>query len=444
MDFHRAGISEGVVPNMSNWTEHVIWWHVYPLGFVGADTTGQDHSPVRRLRQVESWLDYLVDLGANGLALGPVFRSGTHGYDTIDYFEVDPRLGDTSDLERLIGAAHSRGIRVMLDGVFNHVGRDFGPLQTALADPGAPENSLFRRTESGELSVFEGHGALVTLDHSSTEVADLVASILNYWLDRGIDAWRLDAAYSVPPAFWADVLPRVREQHPDVYILGEVLHGDYARFVHDGGLNSVTQYEVWQAIWHSIAEANFYELDWALKRHNEFLKTFVPYTFIGNHDVTRIATQIADERHLVHALVLLFTLGGTPAVYYGDERGLKATKEERAGGDDAIRPTYPATPEHLPAGGGSVYALHQELIGLRRRHPWLHRATSTAIELTNTHYVYEMIAGANRLMVALNISDDELKITPNATSPLTEVLCGEAKWTSEGVSVPAHGWTILD
>jgi cyclomaltodextrinase len=426
---------------MPDWAEHVIWWHVYPLGFTGADTTGQDRTEVHRLGQLEAWLDYLVELGANGLALGPVFRSSTHGYDTIDYFEVDPRLGTTEDLESVIEAAHSRGIRVMLDGVFNHVGREFAPLQAALSDPAASENALFRHSETGDLEVFEGHGALVALNHDNPDVADYVASVMNYWLDRGIDAWRLDAAYSVPPRFWAEVLPKVRQHHPDVYILGEVLHGDYATFVRDGGLDSVTQYELWQAIWHGIAESNLFELDWALKRHNGFLASFLPYTFLGNHDVTRIATQIPDERHRAHALVLLATLGGTPAVYYGDERGLEAVKEERVGGDDAIRPAYPDSPSDLP--GSGVYALHQELIGLRRRHSWLRTATSTPLDLANTSYVYEVAHDTERLIVALNIGDDPVLTRGSERGEATDLLAGSAERTAEGWSVPPHGWAIL-
>jgi cyclomaltodextrinase len=428
---------------MPQWTEHVIWWHVYPLGFVGADTTGRDRTPTHSLRQLESWLDYLLALGANGLALGPIFRSGSHGYDTIDYYEIDPRLGDTADLDHLVEAAHARGIRVMLDGVFNHVGREFGPVRAASADPAAPENGLFKHTASGELDVFEGHGMLVAFDHAEPRVADLVVSVMEHWLDRGIDAWRLDAAYSVPSAFWASVLPRVRERHPDVYVVGEVLHGDYSEIVRDAELDSVTQYELWQAIWHSIADQNFFELDWALKRHNEFLDGFVPLTFVGNHDVTRIATQVGDARHLPHALVLLFTLGGTPSVYYGDERGLEGLKEERFGGDDAIRPAYPGSPAELPASGDAVLALHQELIGLRRRHPWLHRGKSTMVELTNTQYVYAVAADTERLVVALNLGDDALNVDGPPGSAAMQVLAGVADRTSDGVSVPPHGWVVL-
>jgi cyclomaltodextrinase len=411
---------------MPDWTDHVIWWHVYPLGFTGADTTGADRTPVHRLAHIESWLDYLLELGANGLALGPVFASGTHGYDTIDYFEIDPRLGDAADLDHLVAEAHARGIRVMLDGVFNHVGRDFV----------RPE--LVRRSESGEAATFEGHDLLQALDHDDPEVADFVVSVMDHWLERGIDAWRLDAAYSVPTAFWAAVLPRVRSVHPEVYVVGEVLHGDLAEFVAEGTLDSVTQYELWQAVWHSLAEANFFELDWALKRHAGFLARFVPYTFVGNHDVTRLASLVADDRHLAHALVLLFTLGGTPSVYYGDERGMKAVKEQRVGGDDAVRPAYPATPAELPADGAGVFALHRELVSLRRRHAWLHTATSRTLELTNTEYVIELVAGDERLIVALNIGDAELEVRDATVS-----LAGDARDADTGFVVPAHGWAVL-
>ncbi|RUR03064.1 alpha-amylase family protein [Labedella endophytica] len=406
---------------MSAWTEHVIWWHVYPLGFVGADTTGVDRTPTHEVRRIESWLDYVVELGANGLALGPVFASSTHGYDTIDYFRVDERLGDEADLVSLFDAAHSRGIRVLLDGVFNHVGREF-------------EDASLVRSDG----VFEGHDALVELDHDDPAVADLVARVMIHWLDRGADGWRLDAAYAVPPAFWARVLPRVREAHPDAYIVGEVLHGDYAAIVAESGMDSVTQYELWQASWHSIADLNFFELDWTLTRHNEFLDAFVPYTFAGNHDVSRLATRIPDERHRAHALVLLFLLGGTPSVYAGDERGLEALKEERFGGDDAIRPEFPADPAAF-SGGEDVLALHQELIGVRRRHPWLHRARSRTLALSNTTLVLEVSSGDDRLLVALTIGDESLDLASIDGADATSRVAGSV----DGRTVPPHAWAVL-
>jgi cyclomaltodextrinase len=410
---------------MREWTEHVIWWHVYPLGFVGADTTGADRTPTHDLRRLEGWLDDVIALGANGLALGPIFASSTHGYDTLDYFRIDERLGDESDFASLVAAAHDRGIRVLLDGVFNHVGRDFA------------DTSIVR-----EGAVFEGHDSLVELDHDDPAVADLVARVMIHWLDRGADGWRLDAAYSVPPSFWARVLPRVREAHPDAYIVGEVLHGDYAAIVRESGMDSVTQYELWQASWHAIADANLFELDWTLSRHNELLDEFVPYTFVGNHDVTRLATRIPEARHRAHALVLLFTLGGTPSVYYGDERGLEGLKEERFGGDDAIRPEFPASPGELDSevpDGRAVFALHQELIAVRRRHAWLHRARSRTLALANESLVLEVSSGADRLVVALNLGDAPLDLTSIDGADASDVIAGHI----DGRRVPPHGWVVL-
>ncbi|MDT0270938.1 alpha-amylase family glycosyl hydrolase, partial [Streptomyces sp. DSM 44915] len=167
------------------------------------------------------------------------------------------------------------------------------------------------------------------------------------------------------------------------WFVGEVIHGDYSATVRAATFDSVTQYELWKAIWSSLNDGNFHELDWALKRHNDFLATFVPLTFVGNHDVTRIASQLQNSAHLEHALVLLLTTGGTPSIYSGDESAYRGVKEERRGGDDAIRPEFSTPPDDSDA-----IRLHQYLIGLRRRHPWLHTATTSPLLLTNTGYVY--------------------------------------------------------
>ena len=440
---------------MPGWVEHAVWWHVYPLGFVGAekDALPADAPPVHRLSHLTAWLDYAVGLGASGLMLGPVFASQTHGYDTVDHFHVDPRLGDDADLDALVAAAHERGVRVVLDGVFNHVGRGFAQFQQVLAEgPGSSAESWFRLTwpdgagpgtEPGYVD-FEGHHALVALDHDAPAVIDHVVTVMNHWLDRGVDGWRLDAAYAMPTSFWAQVLPRVRESHPDAYIFGEVLHGDYVTTVADTGFDAVTQYELWKAIWSSLNDGNFFELSWALERHNGFLEHFAPLTFVGNHDVTRIATRLADQRHLAHALVLLFTLGGTPTVYAGDEQGLEGLKEERLGGDDAIRPAFPPEPAELRPGGWDVYHLHTELIGLRRRNAWLHRARTETLTCTNTQLVYRSADGDQAVVVALNLDDAPATLpVPGATG----VLAGAGSLRDPGpgahVDLPPHGWCVL-
>ncbi|WP_458780436.1 alpha-amylase family glycosyl hydrolase [Arthrobacter sp. D3-16] len=437
------------------WVEHAIWWHVYPLGFVGAETAAPapDLPVSHRLSDLKGWLDYVVDLGVSGLALGPVFASETHGYDTTDYYRIDPRLGDEADFDELIVQAHARGLRVLLDGVFNHTGRSFGPFQQVLQDgPGTPTEGWFRLTwpegawppgsEPG-YEDFEGHHHLVALNHGEPEVASFVARVMKHWLARGADGWRLDAAYAVPSTFWQRVLGDVRAEYPQAYFVGEYIHGDYARAVNAGSLDSVTQYELWKAIWSSFNDANFYELAAALDRHNGFLEAFAPLTFAGNHDVTRLASKLKNPDQLPLALVVLLTLGGTPSIYYGDEQAFRGIKEDRAGGDDAVRPSFPATPSDLAKAGWPVYHLHRELIGLRRRHPWLHRARTEVLTLSNEHLVYRAGAGGSAITVALNMSAQTAALP--LPSPAGAVLAGNGELLPEGpaVRLPASGWAVL-
>ena len=433
------------------WVEHAIFWHVYPLGAVGAEATAAEAGDVvqHRLDRLVPWLDHAVVLGASGILLGPVFASSTHGYDTVDHFRVDPRLGDEADLVALVDAAHARGLRVVLDGVFNHVGQGFARFQDALTSgPGSESAAWFRLRwpDGGGAPThddFEGHSALVALDHSNPAVAEHVVEVMGYWGDRGVDGWRLDAAYAVPPAFWAPVLTEVRRRHPGTYVLGEVIHGDYPAVVAESGMDSVTQYELWKAVWSSLNDRNAYELDHALRRHSGFADTFAPATFVGNHDTTRIASRLDDPRHLAHALAVLFTVAGTPTVYAGDELGLEGVKEDRAGGDDAVRPELAASP---PSGSerdeNAVFALHRELVGIRRRNPWLHRAQTEVRVISDTVMTYVSSSGEDAVEVALSTDDSPVEIVLDA--PATW-LAGAGDLASDGVTLrlPPHGWACL-
>lgn len=414
---------------------HAIWWQIYPLGFVGAFPADQPPSAdEHRLRRIVGWLDHAVQLGASGLALGPIFASRTHGYDTTDHFRIDPRLGDDDDFDHLVSEARRRGLRILLDGVFNHVGTDFARYRDG-------ETSWFHQRPNG-FGTFEGHGELITLNHANPEVVAYTADVMAHWLRRGADGWRLDAAYAVPDRFWAQVLPSVRQEFPEAWFVGEVIHGDYSGTVSASTFDSVTQYELWKAIWSSLNDGNFHELDWALKRHNEFLETFVPLTFVGNHDVTRIASQLENSAHLEHALVLLLTTGGTPSIYAGDESAYRGVKEERRGGDDAVRPEFTDAPEDSDS-----LRLHQYLIGLRRRHPWLHTAKTFPLLLTNTRYVYRTIAGSESLIVALNIDDAPLSLAPADLELASgRVIAGSGAPPQDDIThaeVPPHGWLII-
>ena len=432
---------------------HVVWWHVYPLGFsgadvTGADITGADRSPSRGLAHVTAWLDYAVELGISGIALGPIFQSSTHGYDTTDHFRIDPRLGPNRDFDELVAAVHNRGLRLLLDGVFNHVGRDFPAFRRALSRPGTEDVNWFHLKEPGNdaaygpnFATFEGHRDLVVLNHENPAVVDYVSEVMLYWLGQGADGWRLDAAYAVPLGFWREVLPRVRAVYPDAYFVGEVIHGDYSAIITESGLTSVTQYELWKAIWSSLNDRNFFELAWALGRDNAYLDTFVPFTFIGNHDVTRLASKLVDDRHIALALVILLTTGGTPSIYYGDEQAFRGVKEDRAGGDDAIRPAYPGGPADLAPDGWPTYRLHQDLTGLRRRHAWLHTARAHVVQLTNQQFVYSAVGRNARLIVALNVAD---AASQHDLGGPAEVVAASPGASADGARlvVPAHGWVV--
>ena len=205
------------------------------------------------------------------------------------------------------------------------------------------------------------------------------------------------------PEFWAQVLPRVRAEFPDTWIVGEVIHGDYPDIVRRSGMDAVTQYELWKAAWSAPLEGNFFELDWCLKRHNDFLASFVPMTFIGNHDVTRIASRIGNDKAAL-AATILFTVGGIPSIYYGDEQAFQGIKTDREGGDDEVRPAFPDTPAALSPLGEPMRRIHHDLIGLRRRNPWLVNATTTPIQVEARTYVYDVNGReGQRLNVALRL-----------------------------------------
>ncbi|MEX3505340.1 alpha-amylase family protein [Corynebacterium sp. LK2510] len=365
-----------------------IWWHVYPLGATGAPVRERaaDDSG-HRLRHLGPWLDYLTDLGCDGLLLGPIFESVGHGYDTLDHYAIDARLGDDADFDWLIAECSARGIKVMLDGVFNHVARTHPAVAQGLA---------------GDTD-WEGHAELATLHHGDERVRDMVTDIMLHWLRRGIAGWRLDVAYSVSAEFWSDVLGRVREEFPDALFLGEVIHGDYAEIANASTLDAVTQYELWKAIWSSIKDVNFWELDHAIGRHNEICARVLPNTFIGNHDVDRIASTVGQAGEVV-ALAILMTLPGMPSIYYGDEQGFEGLRTEGFAADDAVRPALPATPAELSPLGGWVFEQHQALIGLRRRHPWLTRAQVEVVDKTNEAITLRSFTSNEQLLIDAHLT----------------------------------------
>ncbi len=441
-----------------SWLDGLTWWHVYPLGFSGAEhESTQANGVVHRLRHLANWLDYAHDLGCRGLQLGPIFASETHGYDTTDHLHIDHRLGDDRDFEALLRGCRDRGMRVILDGVFNHVGFHHPMFQVARAsgpDPqgaGAEAARWFKLrwtpgVEQPDYDVFEGHGGLVQLNHDDELVLDYVVHVMDYWLQRGIDGWRLDAAYAVPPGFWRAALARVRALHPDAWFVGEYIHGEPPEILEQTTLDAVTAYNLWRPLWRSLNDANYFDLAWQVKRLAGYASEHPPMTFLGNHDVTRIANNIEDERHIGHAVASLFVLPGLPSVYYGDEQAFRGIKEDRFGGDDAIRPMFPDRPDGLAPWGWPIHNLHRQLIEMRTRHPWMTRAHPTVVELTNTTLALqaEPAGGQGRRITALfNITDEPASFDLQLSDPTIEVQPESAAHERELTTVPGHAWRVL-
>ena len=335
------------------------------------------------LRRLTGWLDHVADLGCGAVLLTPIHSSSRHGYDTVDAFALDERLGSDADLDQFVEACHERDLKLLFDGVFNHAGR------------------AFTRPEWLSDRVWEGHHELPTLDHDNPEVLDWAEAVTRHWLDRGGDGWRFDVAYSFPRPFLAELTSRIKSAHPSAFLFGEMIAGDFAGLVQQTALDSATAYELYKAIWSSLNDANMWELAWALERHAALAAEFPPVTFVGNHDVSRIATQLHDPRHLELALAVLFTVPGIPCVYYGDELGWTGAKTTGLGGDDAIRPALPAT--YDDTSHAAPRDLHRKWIGFRREHPELTSATLHVVEKTNPTITYRV----GNLVVRLDVERAE-------------------------------------
>jgi glycosidase len=345
--------------------------------------------------------------------LTPIFVSSTHGYDTVDPFRIDQRLGDEEDFAAFVDACHERDLLLVLDGVFNHVGRAFPAFRDVLtrgaASPFAPWFRLDFAAPGPDgfaYADFEGHQELVALNHANPEVLEWAVAVCRHWLDRGADGWRMDVAYLIPEAFLAALSQSVRGVHPQAFLFGEKVHGDYVRFVEESGLDSVTQYELYQAIWSSLNDSNLFELAWALRRHQTFGEAFAPVTFVGNHDVTRLASRLHDPAHLGPALAVLLTVPGVPCTYYGDELAWEGRVEGRSGGDDAVRPPLPSAPTPADPRQAEALRLHRELIALRRDRPWLTGAGLEVGEVSNPRLTYTVTdpRGGGRLLVTLDLA----------------------------------------
>ncbi|MBR1931497.1 MAG: cyclomaltodextrinase [Lachnospiraceae bacterium] len=395
------------------WAYESVFYQIYPLGFCGAPFEN-DGVLEHRILKVKEWIPHMKQLGVNAVYFSPIFESDTHGYNTRDYRKLDVRLGTNEDFKEVCDALHEEGIRVVLDGVFNHVGRGFGPFQDVLQyRESSGYVSWFHRIAFDGNSHYndglwyegwEGNYDLVKLNLYNEDVVQYLFESIRFWVEEfGIDGLRLDVAYCLPEDFVRRLRSFTQGLKEDFYLLGEMLHGDYNRLMNDAMLHSATNYECYKGLHSSFNSLNMFEINhsllrqfgpenWTLYKGKHLL------SFVDNHDVTRVASILQNERHLPLIYALMFGMPGIPCVYYGSEWGAKARKEE---GDPALRPCFEA-----PAWNELTEWIAQLTVAKKNSNA-LNYGAFRSVLLTNKQCIFERKTDTERVLVAINADGED-------------------------------------
>lgn len=392
------------------WAYESVFYQIYPLGFCGTpfENDGKEES---RILKVIDWIPHIKKLGANAIYFSPVFDSDTHGYNTRDYRKIDCRLGTNEDFAKVCKELHENGIKVVLDGVFNHVGRGFWAFQDVLKNrENSPYKDWFHINFGGNSNYndglwyegWEGHFDLVKLNLNNPQVVDHILECITNWVKEfDIDGLRLDVAYCLDKNF----LKRLRQHcdwlKQDFVLIGELLHGDYAQWVNPEMLHSCTNYECYKGLYSSFNCMNMFEICHSLK--NQFgPENWCRYRgmhllcFVDNHDVSRIASQLTNERHLPLIYGMLFGMPGIPCVYYGSEWGTKANKSE---GDPALRVSF-EKPEW-----NDLTELISKMAEAHKNSKALCYGSIKIPVLTNKQCIIEREFEGERVLIAINADD---------------------------------------
>lgn len=390
------------------WFDEAVVYQIYPLGLCGAPE-GNDGVPQSRILRILDWVEHIKKLGADTVLFNPVFESDRHGYDTRDYFRLDVRLGTNEDFAKVCKALHDAGLRVMLDGVFNHVGRGFWAFRDVQEKKwDSPYKDWFHidfggntdRNDGFWYEAWEGHNELVKLNLSHPDVVRHQFDAIRTWVEQfDIDGLRLDVAYCLPQHYLRQLRECTQTLKPDFVLMGETLHGDYKQWMSGEMCHSVTNYECYKGLWSSFNSMNLFEIahslarqfgpeDWTLYKGAHLL------AFLDNHDVTRIASQLTDPKHLPLAYALMFGMPGVPAVYYGSEWGEKGSKQ--AGSDAVLRPEI-ALPQwnELTDWISLLTKAHRESNALCY-------GSYRNVVLTNRQIIFERKTDSERVLVAIN------------------------------------------
>lgn len=401
----------------NNWFDEAIIYHIYPIGFFGAEKSNDLHSePQSRLRGLLDYIDYLVELGVNVVQFGPVFESLTHGYDTVDYFRIDRRLGTNQDFKIVVEELHLRGIKVIIDGVFNHVSREFFSFVDVRNKRDHSDYLNWHFINLGQNSRFndrfgyddwEGHPELVKLNLDNRAVRHHIQEVMTYWIEEvGIDGWRFDVAYMISQDFWRWVRQFCKALNPDCILVGEMIHGPYTNWVGPDMLDAGTGYQVHKSIWSAINDRNMHELKAILETsfhpsHGQ-LRNVPLMNFLGNHDTNRIAS-VVDQTNLIPAYLILFTLNGFPKIYYGDELAMEGVKTKTSD-EEVRRPMPPLDRPHDPFAQDLLTNV-KKFIKMRKNLPALSKGDLTVAFVDPLTIVYSRKTEGQQLLVIVTVED---------------------------------------
>ncbi len=419
------------------WYQNSVFYQIYPLGFCGAPAQN-DGETKSRILHVESFIPHLLKLHVNAVYFCPVFASDTHGYDTRDYQKIDNRLGTNADFARVCSALHQNGIRVVLDGVFNHVGRGFFGFQDVLKNREQSQYKDWFHIDFGGNSPYndgfwyegwEGHYELVRLNLGNREVVDYLLSCVGQWIDAfDIDGLRLDVAYLLNEHFMRELRRFCDGKKQDFFLVGEMIHGDYNRIMNDQMLHSVTNYECYKGLYSAFNSMNMFEIGHSLQRQfgreNWCLYRGKPlFCFADNHDVSRIATILNEKRHLPLVFAFLLAMPGIPCLYYGSEWGAVGDKAQ---GDAALRPYFEQPMEN------ELFAFVAKCVQQRLEQPALCTGDFEILQMTNHQIAFSRKLGKERVIAAINAAAEPFRFCADA-------FCGGVPLLDERHTVDGNG-----
>ncbi|MDO4313087.1 MAG: alpha-amylase family glycosyl hydrolase [Eubacteriales bacterium] len=394
------------------WAYNSVFYQIYPIGFCGAPYAN-DGVYAPRIKKLMEWSPYLKDLGVDSIILNPIFESDNHGYDTRDFRSIDCRLGSNEDFAEVCKDLHEHGVKIVLDGVFNHVGRGFWAFQDVQEKKwDSPYRDWFHISFEGNSCYddgfwyegWEGHFELVKLNLRNPAVVEYLLDCIRFWVEEfDIDGLRLDVAYSLDRDFVKTLRWFTGSLKPDFVLIGEVLFGDYNLIVNDEMLHSCTNYECYKGIFSSFNSMNMFEIahslhrqygpdPWCIYRGRHLVN------FVDNHDVTRLASILTNKEHIRPAYGLLLGMPGIPCIYYGSEWGAEGQKAPD--NDYALRPCFKA-PEP-----NDLTKYIRKLIAIRQNSHGLCNGSYRNIVLTNHQLIFERASEKERVLVAINASGD--------------------------------------